>query len=276
VNAGAKVVLDGTASSDSNSPPLPLSYTWVQTGGPQVTLSDTGTAHPYFTAPAVPAGSNSVGLTFSLVADNGFTTSTIATTTVTVVAQQAPLVKAGADQQVDPAASVTLAGSATDPAGSAGQPLTYQWTQTAGPAVTLTNPNTASATFTAPTMSAGQAPVALSFKLTVTNKLGASGSATTSVTVRPVADTLTITAATWTFKKSRLTVTVRDSVTNGKPVLTLHITGQPDVTMVFDPATLTYVAGTPPAGTLTVNPAPSSISVTSSFGGSASGPVQLK
>jgi hypothetical protein len=91
-----------------------------------------------------------------------------------------------------------------------------------------------------------------------------------------MADSLTITAATWTSKKSRLTVTVRDSVTNGKPVLTLHIPGQPDVTMVFDPATLTYVAGTPPAGTLTVNPGPSSISVTSSFGGSASAPVQLK
>jgi hypothetical protein len=276
VNAGAKVVLDGTASSDSNSPPLPLSYTWVQTSGPQVTLNDSGTAHPYFTAPAVPAGSTSVALTFSLVADNGFTTSTIATTSVTVVAQQAPLVNAGTDQQVDSAAGVTLTGSATDPAGSAGQPLTYQWTQTAGPAVTLTNANTASASFTAPTMAAGQGPITLTFKLTVTNKLGASGTANTTVTVRPAADSLTVTAATWTFKKSRLTVTVRDSVTNGKPVLTLHIPGHPDVTMVFDPATLTYVAGAPPAGTLTINPAPSSISVTSSFGGSATAPVQLK
>jgi hypothetical protein len=142
--------------------------------------------------------------------------------------------------------------------------------------VTLTNANTASASFTAPTLSGGQGPITLSFKLTVTNTLGASGTANTTVTVRPAADSLTITAATWTFKKSRLTVTVRDSVTSGKPVLTLHIAGHPDVTMVFDPATLTYVAGTPPAGTLTINPAPSSITVTSSFGGSATAPVQLK
>jgi hypothetical protein len=70
-----------------------------------------------------------------------------------------------------------------------------------------------------------------------------------------------------------LTVTAVSSVTNGTPVLTLHIAGQPDVPLVFDPATRTYVIGAAPAGQLTVNPAPSTVSVTSSFGGSATASV---
>jgi hypothetical protein len=276
VNAGATVILDGTASSDPNSPPLPLSYTWLQTDGLGATLNDNATAHPFFTAPSVAAGSPPVKLTFSLVVTNGFTTSPISTVDITVTGQQTPLVNAGANQQVNSAAAVTLTGSANDPAGAAGQPLSYQWTQTAGPTVTLSGANTATATFTAPTMTTGQGPLSLGFKLTVTNALGASGSATTSVTVQPIRDTVTIGTAIWRARKSQLSVTAVSSVSNGSPVLTLHIPGHADVPMVFDPATKTYVAGAAPAGQLTVNPAPSTISVTSSFGGSASSPVTIR
>jgi hypothetical protein len=277
VAAGSTVILDGTTSTDPNSPALPLSYTWLQTAGtPAVTLNDSALAHPFFTAPTLPAGTASATLTFSLVVSNGFASSSSSNVTVTVVGQKTPIVDAGASQTANPSSAVTLTGSATDPSGSAGQPLKYQWTQTGGTPVTLSGATTVTATFTTPSMAVGQAPLTLTFKLTVTNSQGASGSATTTVVVRPVADTVTITNATWRSNKSQLTVTARSSVTSGAPVLTLHIPQHTDVTMVFDPGTKTYVAGASLAGTLIVNPNPSTVSVTSSFGGSASAPVIIK
>ena len=67
----------------------------------------------------------------------------------TVVSNTAPSANAGADAEVDRSATVTLAGTGTDPQGQA---ITYKWTQTEGPDVTggvgyLTG---ATPTFTAP------------------------------------------------------------------------------------------------------------------------------
>ena len=49
VNAGDTVTLDGTGSTDPDSDPL--TYSWVQTAGPAVTLTGANTAQPTFTAP---------------------------------------------------------------------------------------------------------------------------------------------------------------------------------------------------------------------------------
>ena len=63
-------------------------------------------------------------------------------------ANQEPVASAGADQSVLSGALVTLSGTAsTDPDGDS---LTFAWSQTGGTAVTLSNANTASPTFTAP------------------------------------------------------------------------------------------------------------------------------
>ena len=82
------------------------------------------------------------------------------------VTNAAPLANAGADQTENVDALVTLAGGASsDPDGHT--PLTYQWQQTSGSAVTLSSSNAAAPTFTAP-----GTPGTLVFVLTVTDTTG--------------------------------------------------------------------------------------------------------
>jgi len=90
----------------------------------------------------------------------------------------APNAVAGANQTVASGAQVSLDGSASnDPNGDT---LTYQWTQLSGSPVTLTNANTASASFTAPTVNSDSL---IRFELTVSDGL-LLNSAETSVTVQ--------------------------------------------------------------------------------------------
>jgi Zn-dependent metalloprotease len=92
------------------------------------------------------------------------------------VCTDTPTAVAGADQRVSPSASVSLSGSGSD---SDGTVASYQWTQTLGPAVTLTGANTQNASFTAP----GTGGTTLTFRLTVTDNNGAQGIDTVNVAV---------------------------------------------------------------------------------------------
>ena len=75
----------------------------------------------------------------------------------------------------------TLDGSGTrDPFGTA---MTYEWTQTAGPAATITDTTSAVAHFKAP--SVGGKPQTLTFRLQVQNGNGLRSTGTTTVTVNP-------------------------------------------------------------------------------------------
>ena len=118
----------------------------------------------------------------SLQNANGAAIGATAMTTVTIAdgagSNNAPNAIAGAGQTVASGAMVTLDGSGSND--SDGDALTYQWVQIAGTNVTLTNAASATASFTAPSVTSD---TLLRFRVTVSDGLLQS-TATTSVTVQ--------------------------------------------------------------------------------------------
>ncbi|WP_163988535.1 myxosortase-dependent M36 family metallopeptidase [Pyxidicoccus caerfyrddinensis] len=186
-----------------------VTYSWVQTGGDTVTLSGANTATVSFSTGEVSADSI---LTFNVSASDGSAT---ATQTVTVTVRElnrAPTVNAGLDATADERATVTLTGSASD---EDGQSLTYQWTQTAGTPVGLHGHDTATATFIAPDVAAGET---LSFTLTVSDGK-VSGSDSVSVSVGNVNRAPMVTASSATFdERSTATLSASASDPDGDTV----------------------------------------------------------
>jgi MYXO-CTERM domain-containing protein len=167
-----ELVVLGAEASDPDDGAV-LTYAWVQTAGPAVTLSSDAVPGPTFTAPEVTAP---IELGFEVTVSDGDLTA-VASVTVTVVdVNRPPVASAGPAQVVASGAAVTLDGRASsDPDGDA--PLTYGWFQTAGPPVAISGAPTATPTFTAP---AG--PATLTFQVFVGDG-AASASASTTVTV---------------------------------------------------------------------------------------------
>jgi YVTN family beta-propeller protein len=91
-----------------------------------------------------------------------------------------PNANAGPDQTVDSGDMVQLDGTGSfDPSG---QPLTYLWTQTSGPEVTLSGANTATPTFTAPIVAAA---TTLEFQLEVCDPDAMCDTDSVTITVNP-------------------------------------------------------------------------------------------
>jgi fibronectin type 3 domain-containing protein len=176
VNEATLATLNGAASIDPDG--LALSYEWIQISGTPVGLSSPSIAQPTFVAPSV--GEDGEALTFQLMVTDSGGLQARDTCTVNVVSvNQAPLAKAGPDQNVNQGASVVLDGTgSTDPDGGI---LAYSWLQTAGtPPVTFDNPNSAQPRFLA---DAGGASSILVFRLTVIDPGGLSSSDQCSVVV---------------------------------------------------------------------------------------------
>ncbi|HEX6927907.1 MAG TPA: hypothetical protein VF267_01560 [Gammaproteobacteria bacterium] len=93
---------------------------------------------------------------------------------------QAPTADAGADQSVDAGTDVSLSGSGTDSDGSVSA---YAWTQTAGPAVTLSSTTNEAPDFTAPDVDAA---TTLTFELSVTDDGGTTATDSVDIEVAPV------------------------------------------------------------------------------------------
>lgn len=162
-----------------------LTYSWTQVSGPAVTLvAGTSPNIITFTSPDVPAAGGSVVI--GVFAFDGTAYSTLATRSVAVTnVDRPPVVSAGIDQMVDEGTLVQLAGSGSDPDGDV---VTFAWTQTAGPAVTLTSTSVANPFFAAPQV--GIAGAVLTFKLAATAN-GVTVNASVNITVRNVPNSRT-------------------------------------------------------------------------------------
>lgn len=128
-----------------------------------------------------------------------------------------PIANAGVDQTVLVNSTVTLDGTgSSDPASHL--PLTYAWTQTGGPAVTLTGANTTQPTFTAPAT-----PAVLTFALIVNDGIGL---ASTADSVQVTVNDAPITG---------LTLNSTSSTTLGQTTpFTVSTTGGANITYVWN------------------------------------------
>lgn len=189
VTGSSNVTLDGSGSSDPDGDPI--FYSWTQTGGPSVTLTNPTNANPTFVAPASTT-TNQV-LTFQLtVTDDdgsGIPGGRIApsnpqqdTVEITILANSPPVADAGADQgPIDAGQTVTLDGSgSSDPDNDA---LGFTWTQVSGTPVILTGGNSVAPTFVAPIVNGNEDLV---FSLIVDDGQAQSAADTVVISVRAV------------------------------------------------------------------------------------------
>jgi len=245
--AGATVTLAGSATGTA-----PLVFSWAQTAGPAVALSDPTIASPSFVAPIVAAPT---ALTFALTVTNAVGSST-ATVTITVNASAAPTVNHIAAQTIASGTPVSVTATCSDPNGLT---CSFVWTQTSGTPVVLTpNPFAGATVSFTVALAAGAAPAALQFQIVATNTAGVSSAPdVTTVTITPPPDTVQITNAQYRADKQRLDLTATSSVVSPNINLTL----QPYVTAsgaTFDPAVAgnTFTNALNGTYTLTIQPVP--------------------
>lgn len=132
-------LLDGSGSYDPDAEPI--TYQWSQLQGPAVTLLPGGTAE----MPTFSPDPSYIGLyLFSLVVNDGWTLSSGDTVQVQVL-NHLPVAAVGPDQVAVIATLVTLDGSGSSDLD--GDTLSYQWTQTSGPAATLNTSDPVRPTF---------------------------------------------------------------------------------------------------------------------------------
>ncbi len=177
VNEGATVNLNGSASSDPDGDTL--SYQWVRLSGPAVTIVNSNTATPYFTAPQV---SSTQVVVIQLTVDDGNGNQDTDTVSITVndvpAPNNPPTASAGVDFSVTEGNVGTLNGTgSSDPDGDT---LSYAWIELGSSWVTIQNAGSAQATFTAPMVTT---PLAITFQLTVDDGRGGSDTDTVVVTV---------------------------------------------------------------------------------------------
>lgn len=205
VATASTVTLDASASKDRRGRGLRYRWTQEATDPVKVTLSSANAAQPTFTAPNATAT-----LHFSLVVDDGATTSNEARVVVVAGDPARAIADAGRNQIVRRMSTVTLSGLATRTA-SGLLDGTFAWTQISGAPVTLNGATSAFPSFTAPKVNAD-----LIFEVT------ANGDATTKdrvhVAVRGAETNLVpVTNVTGPVEAASGTVNVSAAVTSSDP-----------------------------------------------------------
>ena len=183
VAMGDLVTLTGTGSDTDGTV---VSYDWMQLSGPPVAITGANLPVATFIAPQV-TSVTVIEMELKVTDDGGATGTDIIV--ITVNPQNIPPVaNAGDPQTVVPPAVVTLSGSGTDADGTV---VSFQWTQLSGPNVQLTGADTDTAQFDAPDL---LNVTVLTFRLTVTDNEGATGTDDVRITINgtgnelPVAD----------------------------------------------------------------------------------------
>ena len=244
VHPGQPVSLDGSASFDDGG--RTLTYSWRQVSGPPVTLTGPLSATAGFTAPHLDFGDPSQVSVFELTTRNGLAASF---DTMTVVND--PWGRATADAGTAQTVSTATPGVQLDGSGSATPStgaLTYSWTQTGGPTVTLSSATAQKPTFNAPVVTQAMGTQLLTFNLVVADGFSTSEVATTTVTVNPVLETPGApTGVTVVRGNGQATVTFTPGIDGGSPIgtfLVLCLSGDGgNSPIVFSPPTGVTVTG---------------------------------
>jgi hypothetical protein len=173
---GTTVTLDGSGSTDPDG--NTLTYSWAQTSGTTVTLSDKNVAKPTFTAPSISTTEREI-LSFELTVSDGKGGTSKDSVTI-VVEDDAPV----ASLTANPTTINEGETSELDASGSSsGIGISrYEFTQIAGTQGTITQDSTnpARATFTAPQVVADETAT---IQVTVTDNDGDSSIATADIAV---------------------------------------------------------------------------------------------
>lgn len=170
VNEGADVTPNGNSSKPNNA-----TFLWtVDSGpGPVTWIPNATVSQPKFVAPQV-AGDQQMVIRLTVTGCGGETSTTTGTITIKDITAPPANTKPTAIASANPpiaseGVTVTLNGSgSTDPENN---PLTYAWTQTGGPPVTLSDAGAAQPTFVAPNLT-NPAGATLTFDLRVTDTGG--------------------------------------------------------------------------------------------------------
>lgn len=183
VNEGSMVTLRGTDSYDPDGDPI--TCLWTQTAGEPVALQASHSCSASFNAPLIPGHMDpSVTFAFGLAVSDSQLTGQATMTVKVEQVNHPPIALPGPNQTVSELTVATLDGSGSSDQDS--DPLIYQWAQTGGPGVTLSNPAGRLPSFTAPEVGPGGAN--LVFRLIVSDGLLTSPPAATTVTVVDVND----------------------------------------------------------------------------------------
>ena len=206
VDEGGEIALNDASAADSDG--WIVSYRWSDGGAGGSFSPSNQVKNPTYTAPLVSdCAGDDIVLTLT-VTDNCGTEASDSLNLHVRNVNSPPTVDAGPDKDVHSGDRVTLSGSATDPDGTI---ISYAWTQTAGPSVSLYGAASPTLEFTAPNVTKN---TVLRFRFTATDDCGGSASDETVVTVSPASSPFPKPAKIEVEKKpDRTTATFGDAIT---------------------------------------------------------------